>query len=90
MQYSLNDGPWTDYDNACGGISLEKAGDKISFRGDNAYYGQYQSGYVYSYFYSDYQDCYIYGNVMSLELHGLCDGRQNIGKLCALSPVCRG
>lgn len=66
VQYSLNDGPWTDYDNACGGISLEKAGDKISFRGDNAYYGQYQSGYVYSYFYSDYQDCYIYGNVMSL------------------------
>ena len=67
VQYSLNDGPWTDYDNYGGGILLENAGDKISFRGNNPYYGKYQSSsYMNSYFYADYQDCYLYGNVMSL------------------------
>lgn len=66
VQYSLNGGPWTDYDNDQSGIVLENAGDKISFRGNNAYYGRYQSGYANSYIYADYQECYLYGNVMSL------------------------
>lgn len=64
VQYSLNGGPWTDYSS---GIVLANAGDKVSFRGNNAKYAAYQSSsYLYSYFYSDYEECYLYGNVMSL------------------------
>lgn len=67
VQYRLNGGPWTDYDNNGGGIVLEHAGDKVSFRGNNDWYGQHTTYSTnYSYFFSDYADCYLYGNVMSL------------------------
>jgi hypothetical protein len=68
VQYRLNGGPWMDYDNNENpGILLENAGDKVSFRGNNAFYGQYKSySYANSYIYADYQECYLYGNVMSL------------------------
>lgn len=67
VQYSLNGGPWTDYDNSDDdGIVLENAGDKVSFRGNNAAYAK-RSTYSTSnsYFYCE-DDCYLYGNVMSL------------------------
>ena len=67
VQYRLNGGPWTDYDNNGGGIVLEHAGDKVSFRGNNDWYGQHTTYSTnYSYFFSNYADCYLYGNVMSL------------------------
>ena len=55
IEYSLNGGAWTNYSSA---ITLSNVGDKVSFRGDNAYYD------FNSFCCSD--ECYIYGNVMSL------------------------
>ena len=63
LQYSTNGGAsWADYESA---ITLENVGDKVSFRGDNTTFstGEYSS---YSSYFSCSNDCYIYGNIMSL------------------------
>ena len=59
IEYSMNGGDWTTYTSA---ITLTNVGDKVSFRGDNA---TYSNGWMYSNF-SNSDDCYIYGNIMSL------------------------
>ena len=59
VEYSLNDGAWTTYTSA---ITLTNVGDKVSFRGNNTtYYYNYQN-----YHFSCSEDCYLYGNIMSL------------------------
>lgn len=59
IEYSLNDGAWTAYSDP---ITLTNVGDKVSFRGDNAtYYYEYKNNH-----FSCSDDCYIYGNIMSL------------------------
>ena len=64
VQYSLNGGHWTDYNDES--IVLEHAGDKVSFRGNNAAYAKHSAySTSHSFFYCD-EDCYLYGNVMSL------------------------
>ena len=64
VQYSLNGGHWTDYNGE--DIVLENAGDKVSFRGNNAAYAKHSAySTSHSFFYCD-EDCYLYGNVMSL------------------------
>lgn len=59
VQYSTNGGrTWSDYSSA---ISLANVGDKVMFRGNNnVYYSGSASKFNCS------QDCYIYGNIMSL------------------------
>ena len=59
VQYSTNGGnTWSDYSSA---ITLSSVGNKIMFRGNNsAYYSGSASKF------SCGQDCYIYGNIMSL------------------------
>jgi hypothetical protein len=56
VEYSKNGGAWTTY---TGPITLTNVGDKVSFRGDNT---KYYPGNQFSC--SD--DCYLYGNIMSL------------------------
>lgn len=62
-EYSTDGSSWTRYTWGTA-ITLEKVGDKVMFRGDNATYAGGGS-YAYSTFTCD-KDCYIYGNVMSL------------------------
>ena len=57
VQYSLNGGTWTDYD---GAITLAAVGDKVSFQGNNASYNSDGAKFTCS------EDCYLYGNIMSL------------------------
>ena len=59
VQYSTNGGnTWSDYSSA---ITLSSVGNKVMFRGNNsAYYNGSASKFSCS------QDCYIYGNIMSL------------------------
>ena len=59
VQYSTNGGnTWSDYSSA---ITLSSVGNKVMFRGNNsAYYNGSASKF------SCGQDCYIYGNIMSL------------------------
>ena len=55
IEYSLNDGAWTAYSAP---ITLNNVGDKVSFQGDNDSYSLNK--------FSCSNDCYIYGNIMSL------------------------
>lgn len=64
VEYSLNGGAWTEYASGTG-ITLTNVGDKVSFRGNNVRYASGDIRDYYSYFSCD-EDCYIYGNVMSL------------------------
>ena len=59
VQYSTNGGnTWSDYSSA---ITLSSVGNKVMFRGNNsAYYNGSASKFSCS------EDCYIYGNIMSL------------------------
>ena len=59
VQYSTNGGnTWSDYSSA---ITLSSVGNKVMFRGNNsAYFNGSASKF------SCGQDCYIYGNIMSL------------------------
>ena len=59
IEYSTDGITWTTYTSP---ITLTNIGDKVSFRGDNATYGTSSSSSNFSC--SD--DCYIYGNIMSL------------------------
>ena len=61
IEYSKNGGAWTAYSS---GITLNNVGDRVSFRGNNATYASISDG-KYSSF-SCTNDCYIYGNIMSL------------------------
>ena len=58
IQYSTDGSTWNDYDDA---IILANVGDKVSFRGNNTSY--YSSS---AKFQCSIEDCYIYGNIMSL------------------------
>ena len=63
VEYSTDGTSWNTYTEP---ITLVNVGDKVSFRGNNRTYGGYFKGeYVYSNF-SCSNDCYIYGNIMSL------------------------
>ena len=62
IEYSLNGGAWTAYSST---ITLEHAGDRVSFRGDNATYATSDTPGYYSNF-SCTAGCYVYGNIMSL------------------------
>lgn len=64
VEYSTDGTTWNTYTSGSP-ISLTNAGDKVSFRGNNATYATYNNDYIYSYF-SCSADCYIYGNIMSL------------------------
>ena len=64
IEYSLNGGTWTAYTSGTA-ITLTNVGDKVSFRGTNTKYATNISMNEYSYF-SCLDDCYIYGNIMSL------------------------
>ncbi len=65
IEYSTDGGvTWAEYTYGTG-IQLTSVGDKVSFRGTNARYATGDSDDKYSYF-SCSDDCYIYGNVMSL------------------------
>ena len=59
LQYSVNDGMWQTYKRT---VTLSNVGDKVSFRGNNAYL---TTSSMYSTFSCSGQ-CYVYGNVMSL------------------------
>ena len=67
LQYSIDGGAWTDFtfsgDNATT-PSVNK-GHTISFRGDNSVFYKYV-GFPYTSYFSCSQDCYLYGNIMSL------------------------
>ena len=59
VEYSKNGGAWETYTEP---ITLTNVGDKVSFRGNNTtYYYNYQN-----YHFSCSEDCYLYGNIMSL------------------------
>ena len=58
VQYRKGEGAWTNYSAA---ISLA-AGERVSFRGNNATY----SPEGYNSYFSCSADCYLYGNIMSL------------------------
>ena len=63
VQYSTDGGKtWTDYSNA---ITLDNVGDKVLFRGNNNGYYHIASSPKSSRF-TCTEDCYIYGNIMSL------------------------
>ncbi len=47
-------------------ITLEKVGDKVEFWGDNVTYGNTSSSDSYNSNISCSDDCYVYGNIMSL------------------------
>ena len=61
IQYRINHGDWTNYDN--NNKPTLSAGDKIQFRGKNKSYGEQDTKY-YSLYPSD--SCYVYGNIMSM------------------------
>ena len=62
IQYSIDGGStWTDYVSP---ITLANVGDKVYFRGSNPSYGVATLANCSSF--SCSEDCYIYGNVMSL------------------------
>ena len=62
VQYSTDGSTWSDYPSNQE-ITLANVGDKVMFRGNNAAYGTTASGHSN---FSCSDDCYIYGNVMSL------------------------
>ena len=64
VQYHVNDGDWTNYTSNTP-ITLENVGDKVQFRGNRNTYYVYKSTYDYGQF-SASDDCYLYGNIMSL------------------------
>ena len=64
VEYSLNGGAWTGYTSGTT-ITLTDSADRVSFRGDNAAYATEVFSGQYSAF-SCSNDCYLYGNVMSL------------------------
>ena len=61
VEYSTDGSTWSPYTSGTY-INLAKAGDKVSFRGNNA---TYAGDYGCSTFTCIY-DCYVYGNIMSL------------------------
>ena len=61
IEYSLNGGAWNPYSSP---INLPNSGDKVSFRGTNAAYSALGADYYSTI--SCTNDCYIYGNIMSL------------------------
>jgi len=63
VEYSINGGDWTALTSA--GVTLTAAGDKVAFRGTNESYCVSLPSYTkYQYTISD--ECYVYGNIMSL------------------------
>ena len=64
LEYSTNDGPWTEYTYG-NTIPLTNKGDKVSFRGNNATYATGVASDNYCHF-SCSGNCYVYGNIMSL------------------------
>ena len=65
MQYRVNGGTWTNYNTSKTPITLENVGDKVQFRGNRNTYYVNTSTYDYGQF-SASDDCYLYGNIMSL------------------------
>ena len=64
VQYRVDGGDWTDYTSDIP-ITLENVGDKVQFRGNRNTYYVNKSTYDYGQF-SASDDCYLYGNIMSL------------------------
>ena len=64
LEYSTDGATWREYTSGTA-IALTKEGDKVSFRGTNVRYANSTSDGDYSYF-SCSDDCYLYGNIMSL------------------------
>ena len=64
VQYHVNDGAWKNYTSETS-ITLENVGDKVQFRGNRNTYYVNKSTYDYGQF-SASDDCYLYGNIMSL------------------------
>ena len=64
LEYSTDGATWREYTSGTA-IALTKEGDKVSFRGTNVRYANSTSDGYYSYF-SCSDDCYLYGNIMSL------------------------
>ena len=60
IEYSTDGSTWSTYTTA---ITLDNAGDKVMFRGDNAAYATSSSAYSQ---FTCSDDCYVYGNIMSL------------------------
>lgn len=60
VEYSKNGSAWTTYTEP---ITLTNVGDKVAFRGNKPNYATSESAYS-SFSCSD--DCYLYGNIMSL------------------------
>ena len=60
IEYSTDGSTWNTYTTA---ITLDNAGDKVMFRGDNAAYATSSSAYSQ---FTCSDDCYVYGNIMSL------------------------
>ena len=65
VQYRVNGGTWTNYNTSKTPITLENVGDKVQFRGNRNTYYVNTSTYDYGQF-SASDDCYLYGNIMSL------------------------
>ena len=65
IEYSTDGGAtWVEYSYGTG-ITLAKVGDRVSFRGNNSRYSSHSNESL-AYKYSCSDDCYVYGNVMSL------------------------
>ena len=64
VEYSTDGATWREYTSGTA-IRLTNVGDKVSFRGTNNTYANSTSDGDYSYF-SCSDDCYLYGNIMSL------------------------
>ncbi|MBR5393991.1 MAG: leucine-rich repeat protein [Bacteroidaceae bacterium] len=62
VEYSTDGITWNSYTSGTA-ITLTKEGDKVSFRGTNATYAQGIDKYST---FSCTEDCYVYGNIMSL------------------------
>lgn len=61
IEFSTDGSTWNEYS---GSITLTNAGDRVSFRGDNATYGALSTSDCSRFSCSD--GCYVYGNIMSL------------------------
>lgn len=67
VTYSVNGGELqTIAANGSKSITLDAAGDKVEFFGDNTKYGSSSTNASYSSNISCSADCYVYGNIMSL------------------------
>ena len=66
IEYSVNGGNWVTYTYG-NAIPLTNVGDRVSFRGINASYSSsYTGSNNYCFFSISNNNCYVYGNVMSL------------------------